>query len=77
MTAITAILSVPFATRLPILLRFRRALALGTGLLSLGFGLYLAVHVGFVDGLLLGRSRTPHGTHLLSLPPPAGHATSQ
>jgi hypothetical protein len=28
---------------------------LGTGLLSLGFGLYLAVHIGFVDGLLLGR----------------------
>ncbi len=55
MTAITALLSVPFAARLPILLRFRRALALGTGLLSLGFGLYLAVHIGFVDGLLLGR----------------------
>jgi High-affinity nickel-transport protein len=55
MTAITAVLSVPFAARLPILLRFRRALALGTGLLSLGFGLYLAVHIGFVDGLLLGR----------------------
>jgi hypothetical protein len=28
---------------------------LGTGLLSLAFGLYLAVHIGFVDGLLLGR----------------------
>ena len=55
MTAITALLSVPFTARLPILLRFRRALALGTGLLSLGFGLYLAVHIGFVDGLLLGR----------------------
>jgi high-affinity nickel-transport protein len=55
MTAITALLSVPFTARQPILLRFRRALALGTGLLSLGFGLYLAVHIGFVDGLLLGR----------------------
>jgi high-affinity nickel-transport protein len=55
MTAITALLSVPFAARLPVLFRFRRALALGTGLLSLGFGLYLAVHIGFVDGLLLGR----------------------
>jgi high-affinity nickel-transport protein len=55
MIAITALLSVPFAARVPILFRFRRALALGTGLLSLGFGLYLAVHVGFVDGLLLGR----------------------
>jgi high-affinity nickel-transport protein len=55
MTAITALLSVPFAARLPILVRSRRALALGTGLLSLGFGLYLAVHISFVDGLLLGR----------------------
>jgi hypothetical protein len=55
MTVITALLSVPFAARLPVLSRFRRALALGTGLLSLGFGLYLVVHIGFVDGLLLGR----------------------
>ena len=55
MVAITALLSVPFAARVPAVFRFRRALALGTGLLSLGFGLYLAVHVGFVDGLLLGR----------------------
>jgi len=55
MTVITALLSVPFAARLPALSRFRRALALGTGLLSLGLGLYLAVHIGFVDGLLLGR----------------------
>ena len=55
MTAITALLSVSFTARLPILPRFRRALALATGLLSLGFGLYLAVHIGFVDGLLLGR----------------------
>jgi high-affinity nickel-transport protein len=55
MVAITALLSVPFAARVPVVVRFRRALALGTGLLSFGFGLYLAVHVGFVDGLLLGR----------------------
>jgi len=55
MTAITALLSVSFTARLPILPRVRRALALATGLLSLGFGLYLAVHIGFVDGLLLGR----------------------
>lgn len=55
MTAITALLSVPFAVRLPIFFRFRRALAMGTGLLSLGFGLYLALHISLVDGLLLGR----------------------
>jgi sulfite exporter TauE/SafE len=57
MVAITALLSVPFAARVPVVFRFRRALALGTGLLSLGFGLYLAVHVGFVDGLLLAGRR--------------------
>ena len=55
MTVITALLSVPFAARLPVLSRFGRVLALGTGLLSLGFGFYVAVHIGFVDGLLLGR----------------------
>lgn len=55
MTAITGLLSVPFVAPVPFLFRFRRALALGTGLLSLGLGLYLAVHIGFVDGLLLGR----------------------
>jgi high-affinity nickel-transport protein len=57
MIAITALLSVPFAARVPMFFRFRRALALGTGLLSLGFGLYLAVHVSFVDGLLLAGRR--------------------
>src|SRR5712691_6263105 len=57
MVAITALLSVPFAARVPVVFRFRRALALGTGLLSLGFGLYLAVHIGFVDGLLLAGRR--------------------
>jgi hypothetical protein len=40
---------------LPILFRFRRALAFGTGLLSLGVGLYLALYISFVDGLLLAR----------------------
>jgi len=55
MTAITALLSVPFVAPVPFLFRFRRALALGTGLLSLGLGIYLVVHIGFVDGLLLGR----------------------
>ena len=55
MTAITALLSVPFAGHAPVLLRWRRALAVGTGVLSLGFGLYLAIQIGFVDGLFLGR----------------------
>lgn len=54
MTAITALLSLPFAARLPALIRWRRGFAAGTGVLSLAFGLYLAIHIGFVDGLFLG-----------------------
>jgi high-affinity nickel permease len=57
MTAITALLSLPFSAPLPAL---SRALAMGTGVLSFGFGLYLTVQIGFVDGLLLG--------HALSMP---------
>src|SRR6266545_4508244 len=57
MTAITALLSLPFTTPLPAL---SWALAMGTGVLSFGFGLYLTVQIGFVDGLLLG--------HTLSIP---------
>ena len=51
MTAITALLSLPFTAPLPAL---NRVLALGTGVLSFGFGLYLTVQIGFVGGLLLG-----------------------
>lgn len=47
MTAITALMAVPFAASAHRLARWQRALALGTGLLSLGFGAYLAVHIGF------------------------------
>jgi high-affinity nickel-transport protein len=43
MTAITAVLSLPFTLRAPFLLRWRRGFALGTGALSLAFGLYLGV----------------------------------
>jgi len=54
MTAITAVLAVPFAVSGRWLAGGRRALAMGTGLLSLGLGLYLAFQIGFVDGLFLG-----------------------
>lgn len=54
MTGITALLALPFTAGAAPLTRWRRKLALGTGLLSLGFGLYLAAHIGFVDGLFLG-----------------------
>ena len=53
MTAITALLAWPFAASARRLARWQRALAFGTGALSLAFGLYLAVHIGFVDGLFL------------------------
>lgn len=52
MAAITAVLSLPFRAPLPAL---NRVLAMGTGIASFAFGLYLTVHIGFVDGLLLGR----------------------
>jgi high-affinity nickel-transport protein len=58
MTVITALLSVPFAIVAPRMRGWRRGLALATGALSLGFGLYLVFEIGFVDGLLLGRAAT-------------------
>ncbi len=50
MTAITALLSLPF--RVP-LLALNRGLAIGTGVGSFVFGLFLIVQIGFVDGLFL------------------------
>ena len=50
MTAITALLSLPF--RIPLLV-FNRGLAGGTGVGSIVFGLCLIVQIGFVDGLFL------------------------
>jgi len=50
MTVITALLSLPF--RVP-LLALNRGLAIGTGVGSFVFGLFLIVQIGFVDGLFL------------------------
>jgi high-affinity nickel-transport protein len=50
MTAITALLSLPF--KVP-LLTLNRGLAIGTGVGSFVFGLCLIVQIGFVDGLFL------------------------
>jgi len=50
MTAITAVLSLPF--RIPLLM-FDRGLAIGTGVGSFVFGLFLIVQIGFIDGLFL------------------------
>lgn len=57
MTAITGVLSLPFTIRTPRMEGARRALTLGVGALSLGFGLYLVFQIGVVDGLLLGGRR--------------------
>lgn len=54
MTAITGVLSLPFTIGAPRIEGARRTLALATGALSLGFGIYLVIHVGLVDGLLIG-----------------------
>ena len=53
MIAITALIALPFAAGARRLARWQRALAAGTGMVSLGFGLFLAVHIAFVDGLFL------------------------
>ena len=52
MMAITAAMTLPFALTAGRFLRLNRALALGSGALSLGWGLFLLYQVGFVDGLL-------------------------
>lgn len=59
MTAITALLSLPFTIRVPRLQRSRRTLALATGTLSLAFGLYL-VHIELANGLLRSLAAVPH-----------------
>ena len=56
MTAITGLLSLPFTIGAARMDRWRRGLALATGALSLGFGLYMVFEIGFVDGLFLARA---------------------
>jgi high-affinity nickel-transport protein len=51
MTAITGLMALPFVVGAGWLARCQGALAMGTGALSLAFGLYLGFHIGFVDGL--------------------------
>lgn len=52
MTAITGVLALPFTIGAPRIEGARRTLGLATGTLSVGFGIYLAVHIGIVGGLL-------------------------
>jgi len=53
MVAITGLLSLLLAMRVPRARCWREAVALATGMLSLGFGLYLVVQIGFAEGLFL------------------------
>ncbi|HUI43184.1 MAG TPA: sulfite exporter TauE/SafE family protein [Terriglobia bacterium] len=59
MTIITAAIAVPYAYTGRRFTRLNGALAAASGLLSLGFGLFIAYRIGFVDGLFTGH---PHWT---------------
>jgi len=54
MMLITVAIALPFAYTARRLLGVNRSLALGAGLLSIGFGLFLAYQIGVVDGLFTG-----------------------
>jgi high-affinity nickel-transport protein len=61
MMLITALLAMPVAFTLRRFSGFNRGLAVASGLLSLGFGLFLSYQIGFVDGLFSSHPRwTPH-----------------
>jgi high-affinity nickel-transport protein len=52
MMLITAAIAVPFAYSAGRLVRVNRVLALGSGVLSVAFGLFVTYQIGLVDGLL-------------------------
>jgi high-affinity nickel-transport protein len=61
MMLITALLAMPFALTLRRFSGWNRGMAVASGLLSLGFGLFLWYQIGFVDGLFGSHPRwTPH-----------------
>jgi high-affinity nickel permease len=61
MMLITALLAMPFAITLKRFSGLNRGMAIASGLLSLGFGLFLSYQIGFVDGLFSSYPRwTPH-----------------
>ena len=55
MMLITAAIALPFAYSLQHFVRLNRGLGMASGLLSLGFGLFLCYQIGIVDGLFTGR----------------------
>jgi hypothetical protein len=59
MMLITAALALPFSYAGARFGWLNRGLILGSGVLSLVFGLYISYHIGFVDGLFTSH---PHWT---------------
>jgi high-affinity nickel permease len=59
MVLITGAIAVPYAYTGRRFVRLNGSLAAASGLLSLGFGLFIAYHIGFVDGLF---TTHPHWT---------------
>ncbi len=57
MMLITSVIAVPVTFTAGRFERINRHLATASGLLSLAFGLFLAYHIGFVDGLFSGEPR--------------------
>lgn len=51
MMTITAVIAMPFAFTVRKFAGWNRGMAVASGLLSLGFGLFLSYQIGFVDGL--------------------------
>ena len=61
MMLITAVIAMPLAFAGRKFSRWNRGMALGSGLLSLSFGLFLSYQIAIVDGLFADRPRwTPH-----------------
>jgi hypothetical protein len=61
MMLITAAIALPFAYSLRHFVRLNQGLGMASGLLSLGFGLFLCYQIGIVDGLFTGRPNwVPH-----------------
>jgi high-affinity nickel-transport protein len=54
MMLMTTAIAVPFTYTTARFAGINRGLRIATGLLSLGFGLFLAYHIGFVNGLFTG-----------------------
>jgi high-affinity nickel permease len=61
MMIITAVIAMPFAFTVKKFSSWNRGMAMASGLLSLGCGLFLSYQIGFVDGLFTTHPRwTPH-----------------